>query len=166
MVIWIWVNFAENIKHILVVSRMVKYDAEAISYGVSLAQQYGARLTVIHVIHDPFGIEGWNLPMPNLAKDYENLLKTTKNQLDEIIKQEQERGVIIDVVLKEGDPTKEILTTVKEKQIDLPVMLAHEEGHLEHFLFGRSNRDLILKMPCSILLVKKEPQPVKESWNE
>lgn len=150
----------EKIKHILVVSRMVKYDAKAIHYGASLAQKYEAQLTVIHVIHDPFGIEGWNLPMPNLEKDYQNLLKKTRKELDLITEQERARGVAIDVMLKEGDPTKEILNTIKEKQIDLLVMLAHEEGHLEHFLFGRSNHELLLKMPCSILLVKKEPQPV------
>jgi hypothetical protein len=27
--------------------------------------------------------------------------------------------------------------------------------------FGRSNEELIRGMPCSILLVKKEPQPVE-----
>ena len=155
----------ENFKHILVVSRMVKYDARAIHYGSSLAQQYGAQLTVLHVIHDPFGIEGWNLPMPNLEKDYQNLLKKTRKELDAIIEQERTKGVATDVILKEGDPTKEVLATVKEKKIDLVVMLAHEEGHLEHFLFGRSNHELILKMPCSILLVKKEPQPVTGSWD-
>jgi universal stress protein A len=154
----------DNIKHILVVSRMVKYDAKAIQYGASLAQKYGAQLTVIHVIHDPFGIGGWNLPMPNLEKDYQNLLKKTRKQLDKIIEHEHTRGIAIDVMLKEGDPTEEVLTTVKEKRIDLLVMLAHEEGHLEHFLFGRSNHDLILKMPCSILLVKKEPQPSIGAW--
>jgi len=156
----------DNIKHILVVSRMVKYDAKAIHYGASLAQKYGAQLTVAHVIHDPFGIEGWNLPMPNLEKDYQNLLKKTRNQLDKIIEKEQARGVAIDVILKEGDPTKEVLRIVKEKKIDLLVMLAHEEGHLEHFLFGRSNSELILKMPCTILLVKKEPQPFYGSWDK
>ncbi len=55
--------------NILVVSRMFKYDAQAIQTGASLARTCGARLTIIHVIHDPFGIEGWNLPMPNLEKD-------------------------------------------------------------------------------------------------
>jgi universal stress protein A len=156
----------EKIKQILVVSRMVKYDTRAIRYGASLAQKYGARLTVIHVIHDPFGIEGWNLPMPNLEKDYQNLLTKTRKELDAIVEQERAKGVAIDIMLKEGDPVKEVLTAVKEKEIGLVVMLAHEEGHLEHFLFGRSNHELILKMPCSILLVKKEPQPVSGSWDE
>jgi len=155
----------ENIKQILVVSRMVKYDAKAIHVGASLANKYNAHMAVIHVIHDPFGIEGWNLPMPNLAKDYKRLLDTTRKELDKIIEQERSGGVEIDVMLKEGEPTKEILKAVKDRQIDLLIMLAHEEGHLEHFLFGRSNHELLLKLPCSILLIKKEPQSIFGSWD-
>lgn len=63
-------------------------------------------------------------------------------------------------IIREGRPTEEILKTVKEEKIDLLILLAHEEGHLEHFLFGRSNEDIIRQMPCSVLLVKKEPEPV------
>ena len=155
----------EYIKRILVVSRMVKYDAKAVHSGVSLAKKYKAKLTVIHVIHDPFGIEGWNLPMPNLAKDYQQLLERTRKELDEIIEKERTGGIEIEVMLREGEPTREILKAVKERQIDLLIMLAHEEGHLEHFLFGRSNHELLLKMPCSILLIKKEPQAVQGSWD-
>ena len=148
----------EDVKRILVVSRMTKYCAKAVRYGVSLAKKYGAELTVVHVVHDPFGIEGWNLPLPNLEKDYQNLLKKSRQQLDDIIANENKSGMHIDVLIREGDPTSEILAVIKEKKIDLVIMLAHEEGRLEHFLFGRSNEELIRKMPCSILFVKKEPQ--------
>jgi len=147
----------KDVHQILVVSRMIRYCAKAVCYGVSLAKKYGAALTVVHVVHDPFGIEGWNLPMPNLEKDYQDLLKKERQELDEIIANENRRGMQIDAIIREGEPTAEILTVVKEKDIDLLIMLAHEEGHLEHFLFGRSNDELIRKMPCSILLVKKEP---------
>jgi len=149
----------EDIKQILVVSRMTRYCAKAVRYGVSLAKKYGAGLTVVHVVHDPFGIEGWNLPMPNLDKDYQNLLKKSRQQLDDIITNENKSGMHIDALIREGEPTSEILAVVKVKKIDLIVMLAHEEGRLEHFLFGRSNDELIRMMPCSILLVKKEPEP-------
>jgi nucleotide-binding universal stress UspA family protein len=37
---------------------------------------------------------------------------------------------------------------------------AHEEGRIERFLVGGSNDAIIRKMPCSILLVKKEPDIV------
>jgi universal stress protein A len=149
----------EDIKKILVVSRMTRYCEKAVHYGVSLAKKYGAALSVVHVMHDPFGIEGWNLPLPNLEQDYQNLLKKSRQQLDDIIAAENKSGMHIDVLIREGEPTTEILTVVREKKIDLLVMLAHEEGRLEHFLFGRSNEALIRKMPCSILLVKKEPGP-------
>ncbi len=149
----------EDINRILVVSRMTRYCAKAVHYGVSLAKKYGAALTVVHVIHDPFGIEGWNLPVPNLDRDYKNLLKSSRQELDDIIAKENKSGMSIDVLIREGEPTSEIVALVKEKNIDLIVMLSHDEGHLEHFLFGRSNHDLIIKMPCSILLVKKEPGP-------
>ena len=149
----------EDINRILVVSRMTRYCAKAVHYGVSLARQYGATLTVVHVIHNPFGIEGWNLPVLNLDREYKNSLKRSRQELDDIIAKENKSGMHIDVLIREGEPTSEIVALVKEKNIDLIVMLAHEEGHLEHFLFGRSNHDLIIKMPCSILLVKKEPGP-------
>lgn len=153
-------------KNILVVSRMVKYDAKVINTGASLARKYGAKLTVIHVVHDPFGIEGWNLPLPNLEQDYQNLLKKTRGELDKMVGQERKTGIDVEVMLKEGEPTKEILKMINEKQIDLLIMLAHEEGHLEHFLFGRSNHELVLKMPCSIMLIKKEPGFIYGSWDE
>jgi universal stress protein A len=151
----------EDVKHILVVSRMTKYCGRAVHYGVSLAKKYGTALTVVHVVHNPFGIEGWNLPLPNLDKDYRKLLEKTRRQLDDIIETENKSGMHIDVLVREGEPTAEVLTVIREKQVDLLVMLAHEEGRLEHFLFGRSNEALIRKMPCSILLVKKEPGPVE-----
>ncbi|HXX58112.1 MAG TPA: universal stress protein, partial [Thermodesulfovibrionales bacterium] len=59
-----------------------------------------------------------------------------------------------------GDPTREILNTVKEEEIDLIILLAHEEGRLEHFLFGRSNEEICRTLPCSVFLVKKEPEAI------
>jgi universal stress protein A len=150
----------QDIKRILVVSRMTTSCIKAVHYGLSLAKQYEATLYVIHVIHNPFGLEGWNLPLPDLEKDYQNLLKKTRQQLNRIIKKENQSGMHIEVLMPEGDPTAEIVKAVREKKIDLLVMIAHEEGHLEHFLFGRSNHELVRRMPCSIFLVKKEPRPI------
>jgi len=63
-------------------------------------------------------------------------------------------------LITEGEPTKEILKLIAEEAIDLLILLSHEEGRLEHFLFGRSNEELLQRMPCSILMIKKEPETV------
>ncbi len=144
----------KNVKRILVVSRMTTYCKEALTYGVSLSRKYGASLYLMHVVHNPFGLEGWTLPP--LEQDYSLLLKKSKEDLDAIINEERDRGLEIKEVIRVGEPTEEILKVVKEEKIDLLIMLAHEEGHLEHFLFGRSNEEIIRKLPCSLVLVKKE----------
>jgi nucleotide-binding universal stress UspA family protein len=85
------------------------------------------------------------------------LLKKSKEDFDAAINAEREKGLEITEVIRVGEPTEEILKVVKEEKIDLLIMLAHEEGRLEHFLFGRSNEEIIRKLPCSLVLVKKEP---------
>jgi len=151
----------EDVKRILVVSRDTQYCRKAVQYGVSLASHYRAKLYVIHVINNPFSLQGWNLPIPSLEKEYMQLLSDTRKELAGIIEAEKKKGLTVTQVVKEGDPEEEIFKTVQDEKIDLIIMLAHEEGHLEHFLFGRSNEEIIRKMPCSVLLVKKEPEPAE-----
>lgn len=150
----------EDIKRILVVSRMTTYCQEAVHCGVSLARKFNAELSIIHVIHNPFGLEGWNLPIVSLEKEYQELMKKAKEDLDRILKNERSEGLEVTELIRKGNPTEEIVKAVKELDIDLLIMLAHEEWRLEHFLFGRSNEDIIRKMPCSVLLVKKEPKSI------
>jgi universal stress protein A len=146
----------KDVNRILVVSRSTKHCQKAVHHGVSLARKYGAQLFVIHVMHNPFMLEGWNLAIPSLQKEYERLQQTYKEDIDHIIEAEETQGLAIKAVMKEGSPSVEIIKMVKEENIDLLIMLAHEEGHIEHLLFGRDNEELIRKMPCSIMLVKKE----------
>ena len=151
----------EEIKQILVVSTMTKYCEKAVHYGVSLSQKYGTELTVLHVVHDPIIFWGWNLPIPSIEADIKKTMEQAKKELDAIIREEKKKGVTIKELVREGNPAEEILKAVKEEKIDLIIMLSHEEGHLEHFLFGRSTEEIIRRMPCSVFLVKKEPGPVK-----
>jgi universal stress protein A len=150
----------KDVNRILVVSRSTKHCQKAVHYGVSLARKYKAELFVVHVMHNPFMLGGWNLAIPSLQMEYERLQQTSREDIYHIIEAEKTQGLAIKAVMKEGDPSDEIIKMVKEENIDLLIMLAHEEGHIEHFLFGRDNEELIRKMPCSIILVKKEPHKV------
>ncbi len=152
----------DDVKRILVVSRMSRNCQKAVHYGVSLAHKYGAELFVLHVVYDPFTFGDWNLPIPAIEEAYQKTLEQSKADLDRIITSEKKKGMSIKEMVKGGQPTREILKTVAEEKIDLIVLLAHEEGRLEHFLFGRSNEEIVRKMPCSILMVKKEPEPAPQ----
>ena len=154
----------DDVKRILVVSRSTKHCKKAVHHGFSLAKQYGAELYVLHVFDDPFGLEAWSLPVVSLKEiqeEHKRMQEKARAELDRIIEAEKDTGISIEVSLADGDPGEKILHFVKDKNIDLLIMLAHEEGHLEHLLFGRSMDRIIRKLPCSVMLVKKEPGRAK-----
>jgi nucleotide-binding universal stress UspA family protein len=154
-----------NIRHILVVSRMTQYCGDAIRCGVSLARKYDADLRVLHLVSNPVDMKAVNAPgiifKEEEIKNYKNMQREAKEELDKVIRQEIRGGFPIKEIIREGAPVKEITNIVREDKIDLIVMLAHEEGRLEHALFGGDNDAIIRALPCSIMLVKKEPEPVK-----
>jgi universal stress protein A len=155
----------EEYKRILVVSRMIQSCKSAIQAGASLARRYGAELYVIHSIYNPFGLKGWSVGALSVEKEYQKLLTETKQRLSALVEAERTKGISIKELVREGEPTEEILKTIKEEKIDLLVMLAHEEGRLEYLFFNRSNDELVRRMPCSIMLMKKEPEAIP-NWEE
>ena len=146
----------ENVKRILVVSRSTQGCQNAVHVGASLAQKYGAKLFVVHVKHNPFRLAGWNVGVPSLQQEYDRLQQRFRKDIDHIVKAEEVHGLAVKSVMREGEPVDEILQMIDEENIDLLILLAHEEGYMEHFLFGRANEELIHRMPCSIMLVKRD----------
>ena len=154
----------DDIKRILVLSRSTTHCQRAVHCGISMAKKYEAELSVLHVFHNPFGLEGWNVPvisLPELEAEYKKMQQDAVKNINKIIEAERTKDLPIDVIIREGEPNKELFTIVKEKKIDLLILLAHSEGRLEHLLTGRSNEEIIRKMPCSVLMVKQEPRRLR-----
>jgi len=146
----------EDINRILVVSRDTKYCGTGVHYGVSLARKYGAELYVLHVADDSSSsLDGYK------EQEHKRLLLEIQKKLTATIAAENAQGLTVKELVREGAPAAEVFKVIQEEQIDLLILLAHAEGRLEHLLFGRSNDEILRKMPCSILLVKKEPGPVE-----
>ena len=144
----------EDIRRILAVSWMTQYCQRTIHHAVSLAEKYNAELSVIHVV-DTLWLRGWSLPMLSLEEERGKDMEKIKAKLDNIIAEETKESAKIKMIIKEGDPVEQILKVIGEEKIDLVILRAHEEGHIESLLIGSSNDGIIRKMPCSIFLVKK-----------
>lgn len=154
----------KSFSRILVVSRLMPYSRKAITLGVSIASTHDAELHVLHLVSHPVDMKALNAPgqFPEEEyKKYNDGLQEAKERLNTIIEQEkQDRGSIKELV-SDRDPVEEIERVVSEEKIDLIIMSAHEEGRIEHALFGGENDTIVRRMPCSILLVKNEPGPVE-----
>lgn len=79
-------------RNILVVCRMTSHCGPVIQAAAAQARLLGAQLFVMHVVHDPFGVEGWNLPLPSLAEDYQRLMIRTRKELDERVAEVKHEG--------------------------------------------------------------------------
>jgi universal stress protein A len=144
----------ENFNNILVVSRSTEHCISVLRKGISLARKYNAKLHILHIIHDPFNLDGWNLPAPAFNDEYKKMVEQARKELDRMVRQEKAEGLDIDEWIKEGNPADEIKKAVESQNIDLILMLAHQEGRLEHFLFGQTNDAIIRSLPATLMLVK------------
>jgi YesN/AraC family two-component response regulator len=146
-------DIMETFNNILVVSRSTRHCIKVLRTGIALARKFDARLHVLHIIHDPFNVNGWNLPVPSLDKEYKAMVARARTELDKMIHKEKAEGMVINEWVKDGDPVKAIAQAVESENVDLILMLAHREGRLEHFLFGKTNDAIIRRLPASLMLI-------------
>ncbi len=149
----------EDVKRILVISRSTKDCKKAVHYGISLARTYGAQLSILHTMYDPFFLKGGSLPIPllrALGEEYRAMVQEVKSDLDTMIQKERVDGMVIKEMVKDAEPVHEIVKIVEAENIDLLIMAAHDETRIEHIVYGRINHEIVRRLPCSVFLVKGE----------
>lgn len=144
----------ETFNNILVVSRSTQHCIKVLRTGVALARKFDAHLHVLHIIHDPFSLDGWNLPVPFLDDEYKSMVAKARVELDRLVQAERAEGLVVTEWVRDGNPVDAIQEAVESKNVDLILMLAHREGRLEHFLFGKTNDAIIRRLPATLMLVK------------
>jgi universal stress protein A len=144
----------ETFNNILVISRSTQHCIKVLRTGIALARKFDARLNVLHIIHDPFSVNGWNLPVPSLDDEYKSMVAKARAELDRLVQAEKAEGLVISEWVKDGNPVDAIQETVESENVDLILMLAHREGRLEHFLFGKTNDAIIRRLPATLMLVR------------
>jgi universal stress protein A len=144
----------KSFKTILVVSRSTRKCIRALRTGISLARKYDARLHILHVIYDPFVFNDWNITLSSFDDELEKEVRLAREELDRLVKAERAEGLDITEWVKYGKPADEIQKIVEDEKVDLILMLAHEEGRIEHFLFGRTNDAIIRRLPATLMLIK------------
>ena len=141
-------------KNILVVSRSSEHCDNALRSGISLARKYGAKLYILYIIHDPFNLEGWNLPTPSFSDEYKGMVAKARRETAHLVQMEKAEGMAIKEDIKYGHPSDEIRNAVESYKIDLVLIPSHKESRFEHFLFGKTNDAIIRSLPASLMLVK------------
>ena len=145
-----------HIKNILVPVDFSAPSEKAFKYGLSLAQQFHARLTVAHVAPS---LASFDYRIGSGGIDLEKLaLDSAQHHLEQFISAESSKRVEIRTMLKIGDVRGELLRIIDDEKIDMVVMGSHGRRNLEKFFLGSTTEHLLRKVPVPVLTVS-HPEP-------
>lgn len=125
-----------HIKKILVPVDFSEPSKKAVTYGLSLALEFEARLVLAHITqYDALAYE------------------TAKSQLLELVPPELRARLNFEIIVKAGDIRAELLAIAEEKEIDLVVMGSRGRSYFERLLLGSVTERLLRKVHVPILTV-------------
>ena len=156
-----------EIKKILYTTDLSENARYAFGYAMSLANRYGAGITILHVLEDvsPFadslvinvvGQEKWNeLRNTNEQKILETIKKRLENFCDEVSRELPECPFITDeVIVKIGNPVDEILLAADKRDCDIIVMGAHGHGIIGDAMVGSISRRVVRRCKKPVLVIR------------
>jgi len=155
-----------EIKKILYATDLSEGARHALGYAASIANRFGAGLTVLHVIEDtsPYqdslvmnilGENRWQqLRAENEQKVISMIKERVKNFCDEVSKEMPACPFITDeIIVKIGHPVEEILKTAKDIQVDMLVLGARGQGIIADALLGSVSRRVLRRSNRPVLIV-------------
>ena len=155
-------------KKILYATDLTENAAYAFRYAVSLTQQHGAKIHILHVLEEIKGnIMAAYFDMEKLQeireKGKEELKDRIRKRLEifcqrELMDDPKCRDLVASIEVLEGDPAAAILRKADDLGADLVVMGTHGKGLLSHAFFGSVAEKVLhrIKIPVFIIPIPQE----------
>ena len=146
-----------TIKKILFPTDFSELSKAAEKSACDMADEFGAELHVLHVLHDLF------LTMPQTAaallippKVLEDWITSAEEEIQKIPPAAWASDKQVVRVVRIGSTYDTIVQYVKDQAIDLIVMGTHGRTGLRHALLGSIAERVVQLAPCSVLTVRPE----------
>jgi nucleotide-binding universal stress UspA family protein len=156
-----------EIKKILYTTDMSENARYAFEYAVSLANRYGAGITLLHVLEDMSPYRD-SLMMNILGEEkWKGLMETNKEKIIQALKNELGKFcdsvhaqlpacpfITDDIVVRIGNPVEAILEQAEKSDCDLVVMGTHGHGILGDAMIGSVSRRVLRRSKKPVLVVR------------
>lgn len=143
-----------DIRHILAPTDFSDYSKDAIRYALELAQTFGAKLSLLHVVElPPYPIEGF-VPSTMGADLLNDLERQASAELAQVLPQAQEAKIEVTRSVVIGSPFQKIIETAEAEHVDLIVMATHSRTGLSHLIIGSVAERAVRTAPCPVLTIR------------
>jgi manganese transport protein len=134
-------------KHIAAALGRDDGDAAIVSRALSLAKAEKAMLTLIHVVD--------SAPAQVYSSDvYDEHTREDEQYLLEIAEEVRASGVVVEIALPHGDPSKELVNYAASHKVDMLVMGSHGHRLLGDLLWGQTVDPVRHRVKIPVLVVR------------
>jgi nucleotide-binding universal stress UspA family protein len=146
-----------QIDHVLVPIDFSPLSRFALGHALSLADRVGARLTLLHVVESSKAL---SVAFPDETAEIEkDHFDQSHRILAALVDGEDREDLEFETMVKSGDIKDQILTTIREKGVDLVVMGTHGRGLLARSIIGSVTHDVLRSVEIPALTVSRARQP-------
>jgi nucleotide-binding universal stress UspA family protein len=136
-----------EIHHILTPTDFSDPSRQAVTSAFELAQTFGAKLSLLHVIEVPeYAIEV-ALPLEALERD-------ARRELAFLLPEAEAGHVDVTRLVEIGIPYQKIVETATAESVDLIVMATHGRTGLSHLFLGSVAERVLRLAPCPVLTIR------------
>jgi nucleotide-binding universal stress UspA family protein len=127
-------------------------STRALEYAASLANETGARLTVLHVVDLP--ADASEPPSSTLAAYHVTCFEQARARLKQAIRTSVPSTAAASDVVVAGRSHREILKLAGDEHIDLVVMGVQGRGAVDLFFFGSTTNHVVREATCPVLTLR------------
>lgn len=118
-----------------------------------LAERYGAKLYVMHVLYD-LASDAWLYGTHfDTSALYDELKHNARAELDALT-EKHFSGLDVETVLELGTPYEDIIWFAEDRGVDLIVIGSHGKKGLGRVLFGSTAMRVVKHAPCAVLTLR------------
>jgi universal stress protein A len=143
-----------QLKNVLVPIDFSEFSRRALEYALPLAEKFGAKIILVHVVEPAFYPENTMIPVE--TEDLNTImLQEGQKMLDQLGTEKIKPEIDSQKTVAIGRPYNEIISTAESVQADLIIMATHGYTGLKHMLMGSTAERVVRHAPCPVLVVRE-----------
>lgn len=145
--------------NILIAIDFSENSTYAFEYALTLARQFDAELTVLHVINEPIDLRGFYVPHISFEQLEKEIEAGAAGMMEKFCQEKMGEFRNYRTSIVNGIPYEEIIRKAKEIDASLIVLGTHGRTGLDHIIFGSTAERVVRSSPCPVLSIRLPESP-------
>jgi nucleotide-binding universal stress UspA family protein len=126
----------------------------AFEHALTLARQFQAELTVMHVINEPVDLRGFYVPHISFEQLEKEIEEGAEKMMEKFCQTRMGDFTRYTTAIVAGIPYEEILRKAEETGASLIVLGTHGRTGIDHLIFGSTAERVVRSATCPVLTIR------------